>query len=195
VFPARVFRYQSIVIARMDRVRPLPREMPRVTVRLARPDDEPALQAVHPDPAGYAGKFEAGWIFALAFRDGEPAAFTGYIPEDWHVSQANAFRIRIGDDGCFAQQAEVAPKFRGSGILFKLWVEAKRLLSEQGYDRIWATFAHDNPLSLRSHTRLGFEPVWEYRVLRLAGLIRHDVRDAANGATRVARGWGWWRSE
>ena len=79
-----------------------------------------------------------------------------------------------------------------SGIFHKHWVEALRLLGERGCRAVYGSIQSDNPRSVNSHRRLGFEMLYLYRVLRIGGLIRHTVREGGPDGRIVARGFGRW---
>lgn len=192
--PAAVFRANELAIVRLTSRPRLPRPLERVTIRWATPDDEPSLLAIRPRREGYGVNFEAGALCLIGEVGGEPASFNFFDVGHWHVSRTNAYRFRLAPGAVWAWGFEVMPRHRMSGIFVKHWAVAMDLLAERGYDTVYGAVQTDNPASLHSHMRMGFQEVFRYRVLRIAGITRHAVcpGGANNDHAPLEKGWGRW---
>ena len=193
LFPAVVYRRNAMLILRAERLKPLPRPLPSITVRWGSPADEPFLQRLRPRGEGYGHHFAAGRLLILGESgEGEPISCNWVDLGGVHVSRPNGYRFRFGRGAAWIFGAEVAPRFRFAGGFHKHFAEALRLLAERGVTRVYGSVQLDNPPSVNAHLRLGFEPLWRFRVLRLLGLIWHEARPAEGRAFAVDRGFGRW---
>jgi len=193
LLPARAFRVNEMIIARLLAPRPLPRPLARVRIRWGTVEDEPLMQQIRPRRSGYRKNFESGSLCLIGEVDGEAASFNFFERGEWHVSQANAYRFALGPEAVWAWGFEVHPRFRMSGVFAKQWVAGLPMLRELGYSRIYGSIQADNPRSLKSHRRLGFEFLYRYRVWRVAGLVRHRTRpEAPHQGLPGGQGWGPW---
>ena len=191
-FPARIYRVNEMVIARLTSPRPLPRPLDSVRIRWAGVEDEPLLQRIRPRKGGYRRNFETS-LCLMGEVGGEPASFNFFEHGDWHVSRSNAYRFALGPQAVWAWGFEVHPRFRMSGVFAKQWVEALPLLREKGFSRIYGSIQADNPRSLKSHRRLGFEFLYRFRVRRLLGTVRHwAVPEKGMEGLEPGSGWGPW---
>lgn len=192
LFPPWLFRSNEMLIARLTRPRPLPRPLDGITIRWGRPEDEPALQRIRPREEGYGHHFEAGHVLVVGELDGRVASFNWFETDGLHVSRANGYRFRYGPRGAWAFGFEVDPAARMSGIFHKHWVEALALLAGRGIEAVYGSIQCDNPRSVNSHRRLGFEMLYLYRVLRIAGVIHYAVHAGGPDGPLVDAGFGRW---
>lgn len=190
--PARVFRINEMVIVRLTEPRPLPRVLENVKIRWASIEDEPLLQRIRPRKKGYRANFESGSLCLIGEVGGEPASFNFFERGEWHVSNSNAYRFALGPRAVWAWGFEVHPRFRMSGVFAKQWNRAVPMLRELGYERIYGSIQGDNPRSLKSHRRLGFEFLYRFKLWRLAGLVRYRVRPESGAEGPALVGWGRW---
>lgn len=192
LFPPAVYRANTLVIVRAERLRPLPRPLASIHVRWGTPADEPLLQALRRRREGYGHHFAAGRLLLLGTSENTPVSCSWVELGSVHESPANGYRFRYGADAAWLFGAEVAPAFRFAGAFHKHFVEALRLLGERGVVRAYGSVQADNPNSLGAHVRLGFEPLWTLSVTRVAGLTRHDAAPGAGCPWARERGFGAW---
>lgn len=199
LFPPWLYRSNEMIVIRLDAdaVRPMPRPLPEIQIRLATPDDEPLLQKIRPRARNYRRHLtDEGAIGVIGFVGGEPASYNFFKPGEWHVSLPNGYRFHVGEHAAWAFGMEVNPKFRLSGIFHKHWAEATRLVQQRGIDRFYGSVQGDNPLSVNSHRRLGFIPLYRFRVKRIIGLTWHEARPSEGHLLlRPSRGFGAWVGE
>lgn len=192
LFPAWAYRDNALAIVRLRQPRPLPRPLPQVTIREATPADEPLFQRVRPRRGGYAVNFAKGSIAFLGEVSGEPAAFGWFELGERHLSETNGYTFALGPGAAWAWGIEVEPRFRLSGIFHKYWVETLPRLAPRGVDRVLGSIQADNPLSVNSHRRLGFELLYQFRVVRLAGMTWHRADPGEGTGLPASRGPGVW---
>lgn len=197
VFPAWLYRSNQMVVVRLSEssARPLPRPLPEASFRWATREDEPLLQSIRPRRSPYSAQLDKGAKCLLGTIDGAPASFNFFEFGEWHTSPANGYRFRLGPGASWAYGMEVAPRFRMSGIFHKHFLDALRMLREDlAIDRIYGSVQGDNPLSLNSHRRLGFIPLYRFRVVRIAG-IEYFVALPSEPPEEARRGFGVWNGE
>ncbi|MCU0222990.1 MAG: hypothetical protein MUF27_02750 [Acidobacteria bacterium] len=192
LFPAWAFRANEQVIVRLTRPRPLPRALPQVAIRPAGPDDEPLFQAIRPRKGGYGVNFQRGSIAFLGEVSGEPAAFGWFELGERHRSRTNGYTFALGPRAAWAWGIEIEPRFRLSGIFHKYWVETLPALAERGIDEVLGSIQSDNPLSINSHRRLGFELLYALRVVRALGATWHRADPGEGTGLPASRGLGPW---
>ena len=192
LLPAWAFRANELVIVRLARAHPLPRALPHVAIRPAGPEDEPRFQAIRPRKGGYGVNFARGSLAYLGEVSGEPAAFGWFELGDRHRSRTNGYTFTLGPGAAWAWGIEVEPRFRLSGIFHKYWVETLPLLATRGISEVFGSIQADNPLSIRSHRRLGFELLYSLRVVRAAGMTWHRADPAGGSDLPPSRGFGPW---
>jgi hypothetical protein len=184
VLPARLYRTNALALVRVREVRRLPRALDSLEIRRGTPADEPLLQALRPRAGGYGHLFRPGNELLVGTFDGEIATCNWMETGARHVSRTNGYTFEIGPAAAWAFGMEVAPKYRMSGAFHKHWIEALRLLRERGIDRVYGAVQLDNPRSLNSHVRLGFEVLWRFRMTRVCGVTRYAVRAGAGAGGR-----------
>lgn len=192
LFPAWAFRANRQVIVRLTRPRPLPRPLPQVAIRPAGPEDEPLFQAIRPRQGGYGVNFERGSLAFLGEVAGEPAAFGWFELGERHRSRTNGYTFALGPHAAWAWGIEVEPRYRLSGIFHKYWVETLPRLAERGITEVLGSIQADNPLSINSHRRLGFELLYTLRVVRTLGLTWHRADPGEGTGLPPGRGLGPW---
>lgn len=193
LFPAWVFRRNVMLIARLATPRPLPRPLPRITIRWGHPDDEPGLRRIRPRDEGYAPHFDAGRLLIVGEVEGRLASFNWFEAGKTHRSVTNGYAFDVGAGGVWAFGFEVDPEFRMSGIFHKHWVVAMELLRERGYHRVYGSIQADNPRSVNSHRRLGFDVLCEFRMIRVFGVETFRVVPVdGSSAIRPVFGFGRW---
>jgi len=192
LMPAWFFRRNEMVITRLSRVRPLPRPLENVTVRWGTPADEDALLRIRPREDGYGRNFAKGDLLVVGEVSGEVASFNWFETDRVHVSRANAYTFDMGEGAAWVYGFEVEPRFRMSGVFHKHWVVAMELLAERGIGRVYGSIQADNPRSIKSHRRLGFEILYTFRVLRLGGMIHHAAIPSEGTGLPASRGFGRW---
>ena len=192
LLPAWAFRANELVIVRLARAHPLPRALPHVAIRPAGPEDEPRFQAIRPRKGGYGVNFARGSLAYLGEVSGEPAAFGWFELGDRHRSRTNGYTFTLGPGAAWAWGIEVEPRFRLGGIFHKYWVETLPLLATRGISEVFGSIQADNPLSIRSHRRLGFELLYSLRVVRAAGMTWHRADPAGGSDLPPSRGFGPW---
>lgn len=194
LFPAWLYRTNQMIVVRLDpeRVKALPRELPEITIRWGSADDEARMQSIRPRTKPYVSQLEAGALAVLGEVNGQPASFSLFERGAWHESRANGYRFRLGAHRAWAYGMEVKPEYRLSGIFHKHWLQAMRLLASNGVERVYGSVQADNPLSLNSHRRLGFVPLYRFELHRVAGLIHHSATPLDGDGLRPSRGFGRW---
>ncbi len=190
--PSTVYRTNALAIVRVREVRRLPRALDSLVVRWGTPQDEPLLQALRRRGSGYAHVFRPGHELIVGTFDGEIATCNWMETGERHASRTNGYTFEIGPGAAWAFGMEVAPKYRLSGAFHKHWIEALRLLRERGVDRVYGAVQLDNARSLNSHVRLGFEVLWRFRMTRVCGVLRHEVRPGAPEDAPAVTGLGVW---
>jgi hypothetical protein len=190
--PPALFYRNAIDLVRTTKVAEPSRPMDHVSVRWGRPGDEDRLRTIHPGRDDFSEMFAKDRLCTIAEWKGEPASYAWFDTGDYHDSPRNAFRLRTGPASCFGASLFIRPKYRLSGIFVKHWFESMSLLAERGIRAVYYTVALRNPLSIRSHARLGFEPVCRISVTRVAGLTYHRVTAAEGRDGPSSHGWGVW---
>lgn len=192
MLPAGLYRANALAIVRVREVRRLPRALDSLAVRWGGPGDEPLLQALRPREAGYRRVFKPHHALIIGTFNGEIATCNWIETGERHVSRTNGYTFEIGPGAAWAFGMEVAPRFRMSGAFHKHWVEVLRLLGERGIDRVYGAVQLDNPRSLNSHVRLGFEVLWRFRMIRVCGVLRYELRQGNTGDAPAVTGRGVW---
>lgn len=192
LFPPWAFRRNTMLLARLVHAKPLPRPLPRVAIRWGTRADEADLIRIRPREGGYGKCFDDGHLLLVGTIDGAVASFNWFELTDPHRSPANGYTFGIGADGAWAFGFEVDPAHRMSGIFHKHWVEAMSLLAERGVRRVYGSIQADNPRSVNSHRRLGFEILFEFHMIRVLGVETYRVISAQDAHPRSARGFGNW---
>ena len=67
-----------------------------------------------------------------------------------------------------------------------------RLLAERGIRHVYHTSNADNVISVRSHVRMGSRILYDYRIVRLAGLVHHRATPAEGQDVPPSSGWRPW---
>ncbi len=189
VLPSWVFRRNHLVVVRIERSRPLPRPLDTIRVRWGGPGDADGLQQLRFRRDGYGHLFAAGHRLVVGEANGRIVTCNWIEPPGPHLSRANGYEFDPGPAGVWVFGMEVLPEFRMSGAFHKHWNELLRLLREEGTTRVYGAVQADNPRSLNSHLRLGFEVVGEFRMMRVLGVSRYSVCAAGCGSRS---GWGRW---
>jgi hypothetical protein len=192
LFPAWAYRRNDMLIARLEDVRRLPRALPDILIRWGGPDDEADLTRIRPRHDGYGEHFRAGKRLLVGEVGGEVASFNWFDFDEVHDSPANGYRFELPPRSVWAFGFEVDPKFRMSGVFHKHWYEAMAMLGEMGVDRVYGSIQNDNPRSVNSHRRLGFEILYEFLLLRIGGVIRHRVLPFGEADLPSSSGFGRW---
>ncbi|GAB4222063.1 MAG: hypothetical protein Kow0062_17740 [Acidobacteriota bacterium] len=190
LLPNWLFYRRRLVFCRMTDVRRPARDLPFITVREASPDDEPLLRQVRDHREGFSHMFARGDVCYLALAGERPAAFLWIEPGGVHRSAPARYSFALGERGCWSYAVEVHPDFRLKGAFGKLWSDAFDMIRARGFDAIYTSMPEDeNLVSLRSHTRLGFEVLCRFAMLRVLGVTRYRVRWEDG---RTERGAGFW---
>jgi hypothetical protein len=193
LFPAFLFRRNAMLITRLREVRRLPRPLPRIGIRWGGREDEPALLRIRPREGGYAAHLDDPACRLLVGEvDGQLASFNWFRTDEWHASRTNGYSFLLGPGAVWAFGFEVDPSFRMSGIFHKHWAVGMELLREIGVDRVYGSVQADNPRSVNSHRRLGFEMIYHFSVLRVAGLTFHRAVPDEGTDLPASRGLGRW---
>lgn len=195
LLPWSTWRRNRLVFVRCRAVKPLSRPLDHIRVRWGGPEDLRLLQALRPrhdDPRheGYGDQFRAGRLLVVGESGGEPVSCNWLDVSGCHASPANAYRFHFGPGSAWAFGMEVAPRFRLSGAFPKHWAELFRLLGERGIHTVYGAIQADNPRSLGSHLRLGFEILGTYSMVRVLGLVRYRVLGPDGSCVASGRG-GW----
>lgn len=180
------FRTELLIVLLGD-LKTVPLDLSHVHVRPAHEADIPLLQQIRAREDAYRPAFARGDLCTLALVGERPAAMAWFDPRDVHASPVNGYELVVGPEGCYSYGIEVHPDFRLVGAIFKLWEESVRWLDEQGLRSVYAAIPTDNPLSIRSHTRLGFVPLARFSTTRCLGTRRHRL-EPEEGERRS--GWG-----
>lgn len=194
LFPAWLWRKNEMVVVRLTDPRPLPRPLAGCRVRWGRPEDEPAMQAVRPRRAGYGANFARGHLSLLAEVEGTPAAFGWFEAGPAHRSRTNGYSFRLGPGAAWAYGIEVAPRFRLSGVFHKYFADGAALLREKGFTAIYGSIQADNPHSINSHRRMGFQVIYRFRIVRVCGITWHRAEPVDDPALPGRRGFGCWKT-
>ncbi len=192
-FPAALFRWNVMFIFRLAGRVVLPeRDRPQLRVRWGDSRDEGALQRIRPRAGGYEGNFARGHRLVIGEVEGLPVACVWLELGPVHVSRPNAYSFAIPRDGVWLYGTEIVPAFRGRGLFRLLYHGTLGLLAEIDRTRIYSAVERENVVALRANDAIGACRLWEYRVLRLAGLTWHDARPLAPGVGRRHMGVGKW---
>lgn len=193
LFPAWAFRTNRMLLARLREVRKLPRALPRITIRWGGAEDLDALQAVRPRKNGYGCHLDSGKLLVVGELDGRVASFNWFELGEVHSSGPNGYEFVLGPSAAWAFGFEVAPDARMSGIFHKHWFEAMGLLLERGLSTVYGSIQGDNPRSVNSHRRLGFELLYDFELMRVVGIERFRVQPLYREGLPTIRGFGMWR--
>lgn len=193
-FPAWLFRKNEMVVVRLQEPRPLPRPLAGCLVRWGTPADEPLMQAIRPRRKGYARNFAQGHLSLVAEVEGQPAAFGWFETGEAHPSRTNGYTFRLGPGVAWAFGIEVAPRFRLSGAFHKYFVDGSALLREKGFHTICGSIQADNPHSINSHRRMGFQVIYKFKMLRVLGITWHRADPVDDPSLPQSRGLGRWKN-
>lgn len=188
--PKFLFSKYDIVFVRLERVRVPGLSLDFIATRSVRPADVPLLQQVKERSDRFRSAFEAGDQGFLSMVGERPAAYMWFEIARIHRSPPNCYEFDLGDDAAWSYGVEVHPDFRMKGALVKMWADAVAALNARGIRRIYAGIPKDNQLSVQSHTRLGFQVLYEYTVTRVLGFDWYRIRTTDG---RMRRGFGWFR--
>ncbi|GEM_PF-1904903 len=197
-FPPALFRANRLKIMRLVAAKRLARPLPDVHVRWACEDDLLRLASAFPRHHRLEQSLADGSWLLVGYVAGEPAAMGWFDVKTEHVSLANAYSFEMGENSAWAFGLDVLPKYRMSGVFHKYWSEAVELLHARGIERIYGSFQIDTRRSVNSHRRVGFVPLFDLEVQRIAGTIRHRVttlwpESSAPDEERTVSGFGRWR--
>ncbi len=191
-FPRRVFFHNKLVFCRLVDMPPLRIRLDHVEVRPATPEDIPLLQQIRPRSSGYEEAFGKNHACFIAISGDRPAAYSWYICGGVHSSPTNGYEIELGEQACYSYGIEVHPDFRMKGAMIKLWHDSVRMLSERGFQKTYAAIPEENQLSVKSHTRMGFEPLFTFTVSRFLGISRYS-QEYVDGSVISGSGTLRWR--
>jgi L-amino acid N-acyltransferase YncA len=179
-FPAPLFRWNRLRIERISlesaREAP-PLEGGTLDVGWAGPHDIDLLLSVRDKPGAFERSFREGYWCAVGRLDGEPVTMSWVETAAWHVSRTNAYQVKLPADAGWHIGSFVREHLRGRGLYAHHTLGLLRKLREQGLGQLYCAVEADNPASRRAHERVGYEPVFELRVLRLLGLTLCAVSD------------------
>ena len=159
-----------------------------MTVRIARPDDADALQAIYaPIVAHTAISFELDVPSVDAMRERIATTLERF---PWLVSEDAAGRVdgyvyasRHRDRAAYRWSVDVTAYVRddarGRGVGRRLYTRLFEVLPRLGYHRAFAGIALPNPASVALHEAVGFVPLGIYRDVGFKLGEWHDV--------------GWWQ--
>jgi L-amino acid N-acyltransferase YncA len=151
-------------------------------IRLAAPEDGPALAAIYAPAVAVATSFE------LVAPDGaemarRAAAVMARTP--WLVCEQDgevvgyAYGGRHRDRPAYQWSVEVSAYVRGDrqrgGIGRALYTSLFALLAHQGFRSAYAGITLPNPASVGLHTAVGFTPVGTYHAIGYKAGVWHDV--------------------
>jgi L-amino acid N-acyltransferase YncA len=175
-----------LFLAREDDA-PKKEEAVMVLMRLARPEDAPALQAIYapvvattaisfelapPTVAEMAERVQATqtrWPWLVAEADGTPIGY----------AYASRHRERAAYQWSVDVSAYIHEQWRGQGVGRALYTALFALLRAQGYINVYAGIALPNPGSVGLHEAMGLRPVGIYQRVGFKLGAWHDV--------------GWWQ--
>jgi GNAT superfamily N-acetyltransferase len=176
LLPWNLFYADALRFVRLRKVRDIPVPLDHFQVRAAGAGDLELLEALHSRGDGYREKLARGdWCF-LAETAGRAAAIAWFSRDGVHVSPESGLEFRYGSDGCWSYWVEVHPDFRLRGALLKLWVGAMAQMRERGVTTVYSAIEEANQPSMRAHLRLGFEEMFELRMVRVLGMVVHRIR-------------------
>lgn len=155
-----------------------------MTIRTATPDDAPQIAAIYaPVVANTAISFEAVPPTAGEMRERIETILRTY---PWLVAEDNAgilgyaYGSRHRDREAYRFAADVsvyvAERARRTGIGSALYRALFPILSDQGYQRLYAGVMVPNPASEALHRAVGFEEIGTYRSVGFKLGKWHDVR-------------------
>ena len=185
VLPAPVFRWNRLRIERISLENA--RDAPPLNgyaheVHWAGPDDIGVLLSVRDKPDAFERSFRKGCWCAVGVLEGEPVSMSWVETDAWHVSRANAYQVKLPAGAGWHVGSYVRDDLRGRGLYAHHTLGLLRKLREQGLSQLYCAVEADNPASRRAHERVGYEPVFELRVLRLLGLTLCAVSDRRHAA-------------
>ena len=185
VLPWWLLRTNEMLMMEVRQIKPLPRPLENIEVRWGCREDEPLLQQVRHRAKPYTRHFDDGSLCVIGFVDGKPASYCWFETSGLHISRTNGYKFRYGPDAAWVFGFEIHPDYRISGIFHKHWKVSMELLAGRGVNRVFGSIQADNPHSLQSHRRLGFNVLCRYKMARVCGLIRYIVTPE-NGSGIVA---------
>ncbi|WP_185267676.1 GNAT family N-acetyltransferase [Halopseudomonas xiamenensis] len=97
--------------------------------------------------------------YALLDQDGNAIAMVWVSPQDYHDRQLYRCWIRLPEDAIYQFAGEVAPAYRGSGIVLNIQYPIWEHFRLQGKQRVQSLVNTRNIVALRMHTRLGFAEI------------------------------------
>ena len=192
VFPPAFFRWNTMFIFRFDQVAAAVENRVTPRFRWGSPEDEPLIQRIRFREEGYRENFLRGDRVLLAEVGEEPVGCLWVEGSPLHRSRPNAYIFDVGGEGAWVYGVEIAPAWRGQGLVRPLYRTALARLRELGRARIYMAVEQDNVASLRASYALGAVLLWEYRVLRLAGITWHEAIPWVPGLGPPVRGFGSW---
>jgi RimJ/RimL family protein N-acetyltransferase len=111
----------------------------------------------------------------------------------WHVSRANAYRVKLPAGAGWHIGSYVREDLRGRGLYAHHTLGLLRKLRQEGLAQLYCSVQADNLPSRSAHEKVGYQPVFELQVLRLLGLTVCSLRDRRNGVPqRPERFLGPW---
>jgi len=148
-------------------------EQPRLrgpgSVRLATYADLDGLAACRNRPELFAKRFSAGDRCVVGTVGGRIVGFEWFSLRGAQAEERYGYAIAIPADAVYLYDAYIEPAYRLSG----LWVRFKAFIASQVQGQGRRTFLtlidHGNVPSMRTHTRFGYRPIADVRIVSLLG--------------------------
>jgi hypothetical protein len=141
-------------------------------------------------PGELADRFAQGATCVYATRDGELLGWLWFARGRFvDFNYPLEFVLPLDGSGAWDFDVFVRPDARIGACFVRLWAAASQAMHEQGVRHSYSTVSAFNPLSLKSHRRLGADVLGSALVVRLGRL---------NLVTAPRFGvWlrGWWRAD
>jgi hypothetical protein len=139
------------------------------SVRLATYEDLDGLAACRNRPRLFAKRLSEGDQCVVGTIDGRIVGFEWFSLHATHVEERYGYAVSIPVGSVYLYDAYIEPSYRLSGF----WLRFKAFIAKLGQDQGRMTFLtlidDGNSLSMRTHTRFGFRPVSDVRIVSVLG--------------------------
>jgi GNAT superfamily N-acetyltransferase len=168
--PLRPVKVGRVVVFRLDAV---PREQLRArgpgSVRLATYEDLNGLAHCRNRPHLFAKRFSEGDRCVVGTIGGRIVGFEWFSLHATRVEERYGYTISVPSDAVYLYDAYIEPRYRLSGFWVRFKAFIATLMEDQGRTRFLTLIDEENTLSMRTHTRFGYRPVTDVRIVSLLG--------------------------
>jgi hypothetical protein len=139
-------------------------------VRDATPEDLQGITGCQNTPQAFLKRFRAHDYCAVAVAGSRIVGYQWFCDHSCHIEERYGYKITLPPDTIYAYDAFILPQYRLTGI----WVQfhssyLRHLMQRLRKKRILTMVDHGNQLSMNTHLRFGYSPVYVVMVTKVFG--------------------------